>query len=474
VARHDVYIMSGSASDLGDDEDEADYIDDSAEGADSRHRRRATALHLACTRDPPLDVVKRLIDANPEALSTPTSLGWEYPLHYAVGSGMASDSVINALTEAYPDAADKVSTGAARFGVHSSPLHLAVAAFLQGDDAPPSISVLKTMCRRNPAARKVRDASNRTPLELADAIQRPAPCPQDLKKILLPSNDINEMIVFRVKTLLLAILVVGAAWFLKKLEHFGAAMVDRAEETFAEVVSLGSSGLAVAFCICIIALLVVNTTRIIQQDKAQHPLGEEDDDSTSDEFVTILYVSAVGLIVLFATEPVTLLLHTTVVTGCALGYILVRRSKMGPIDENANSEFLDCREIHGSMSDSSLKDSAARATREYDMTPLERDGMCIVCWERPADHVLVPCGHLCLCAECPRHLGDDLNWQCPIGKCAVHAAMKVFPAQIKRNDDDDDNGDDADQPCDQDDKDEDDDGGAPVGAVSTNDDDSNI
>ena len=55
--------------------------------------------------------------------------------------------------------------------------------------------------------------------------------------------------------------------------------------------------------------------------------------------------------------------------------------------------------------------------------------------------------------QCPRHLGDDLNWQCPIGKCAVHAAMKVFPAQIKRSDDDDD-----------------DDEGA-VGAVPTNDDD---
>ena len=394
VARQDVYITSGSGPELGDDEDDTDYVEeDIVEGRpDSRYRRKATALHLACTRDPPLDVVKRLIQANPEAVFSPTRLGWEYPLHYAVGSGMASDSVINVLTETYPDAVSKVSTGAARFGAHQSPLHLAVTAFLRDTDASPSLSVLRTMCRRKHTARKVRDGSGRTPLELATQLSA-ATCPQDLKKILSPSNDINEMIVFRVKSLLLAILVVGAAWFLKKLEHFGAAMVDKAEETFAEVVSMGSSGLAVAFCICIIALLVVNTTRIIQQDKAQHPLGDDEDETASDEFVTILYVSAVGLIVLFATEPVTLLLHTTVVTGCALGYILLRRSKKGPIDENANSEFLDCRdrEIHGSMSDTSLKDSAGKgASREYDMTPLERDGMCIVCWERPADHVLVP------------------------------------------------------------------------------------
>ena len=403
VARQDVYITSGSTPELGDDEDDTDYVEeDVVEGRlDSRYRRKATALHLACTRDPPLDVVKRLIQTNPEAVSSPTRLGWEYPLHYAVGSGMASDSVINVLAETCPDAVSKVSTGAARFGAHQSPLHLAVTAFLRDTDASPSLSVLRTMCRRKHDARKVRDGSGRTPLELATQLSA-ATCPQDLKKILSPSNDINEMIVFRVKSLLLAILVVGAAWFLKKLEHFGAAMVNRAEETFAEVVSMGSSGLAVAFCICIIALLVVNTTRIIQQDKAQHPLGDDEDETASDEFVTILYVSAVGLIVLFATEPVTLLLHTTVVTGCALGYILLRRSKKGPMDDNANLEFLDCRdrEIHGSMSDTSLKDSAGKgASREYDMTPLERDGMCIVCWERPADHVLVPCGHLCLCAE---------------------------------------------------------------------------
>ena len=403
VARQDVYITSGSTPELGDDEDDTDYVEeDVVEGRlDSRYRRKATALHLTCTRDPPLDVVKRLIQTNPEAVSSPTRLGWEYPLHYAVGSGMASDSVINVLAETCPDAVSKVSTGAARFGAHQSPLHLAVTAFLRDTDASPSLSVLRTMCRRKHDARKVRDGSGRTPLELATQLSA-ATCPQDLKKILSPSNDINEMIVFRVKSLLLAILVVGAAWFLKKLEHFGAAMVNRAEETFAEVVSMGSSGLAVAFCICIIALLVVNTTRIIQQDKAQHPLGDDEDETASDEFVTILYVSAVGLIVLFATEPVTLLLHTTVVTGCALGYILLRRSKKGPMDDNANLEFLDCRdrEIHGSMSDTSLKDSAGKgASREYDMTPLERDGMCIVCWERPADHVLVPCGHLCLCAE---------------------------------------------------------------------------
>ena len=52
--------------------------------------------------------------------------------------------------------------------------------------------------------------------------------------------------------------------------------------------------------------------------------------------------------------------------------------------------------------------------------------MCVVCWERPADHVLVPCGHLCLCDRCPERLGAELDWQCPIGKCDVHAAMRVY------------------------------------------------
>jgi len=436
VAGREVYITSNVS--LEDDHDDMDYVellDASGSGSssrDTRYRRKATALHLACIHDPPLDVVKSLIRAHPEAASTPTHLGWEYPLHYAVGSGMSSDEILLTLVEAYPDAVSKVSTAAGRYGPHKSPLHLAVSLFEDSDDDGPSPSVLRAMCRRNPAARRVRDGSDRTPLEVAKASR--SDCSQVVMKILSPSDDTNELVRFRAKSFLAAVVVVITAVLLQKLEKAVNLFLGRAEATFTVLVSMGSDGLAVAACICIIALLIVNTTRIIQQDKtAQRSLrGQDETGHASDELVTILYVSAVGLIVLFATEPVTLLLHTTVVTGCAVGYILLRRSRQGPIDD-IDAEFSDCRDYlgdgtHRSMSDSSLKDYSS--TKQYDLTPLERDGMCIVCWDRPADHVLVPCGHLCLCAECPRRLGEDLNWQCPIGKCAVHAAMKVYPAQI--------------------------------------------
>ena len=39
---------------------------------------------------------------------------------------------------------------------------------------------------------------------------------------------------------------------------------------------------------------------------------------------------------------------------------------------------------------------------------------CIVCFTRPKDHVAIPCGHQCACAECSAKME-----QCPICRQAV-------------------------------------------------------
>ena len=73
----------------------------------------------------------------------------------------------------------------------------------------------------------------------------------------------------------------------------------------------------------------------------------------TDEAVTMIYVTAVGLAVVFARDPVQLLLHTTVATGGALGYILLRgagagtsgrghRTDVGRVE--SHSEFQDCQD----------------------------------------------------------------------------------------------------------------------------------
>jgi len=53
---------------------------------------------------------------------------------------------------------------------------------------------------------------------------------------------------------------------------------------------------------------------------------------------------------------------------------------------------------------------------------------CIVCWDHFADHVLLPCGHICLCAHCAARLhgAHNDNKLCPVGNCKVKSAYRVY------------------------------------------------
>ena len=77
--------------------------------------------------------------------------------------------------------------------------------------------------------------------------------------------------------------------------------------------------------------------------------------------------------------------------------------------------------------------SAPPLPDEEDEAPLqEGEDVCIVCWDRRADHAIVPCGHLCLCSNCSSYatLQGTLRGQCPVCKCTASRAMKVFRAGV--------------------------------------------
>ena len=46
---------------------------------------------------------------------------------------------------------------------------------------------------------------------------------------------------------------------------------------------------------------------------------------------------------------------------------------------------------------------------------------CVVCMAKPPSHVIIPCGHMCLCMNCSVALE-----QCPICRARVQATMRVF------------------------------------------------
>jgi len=50
---------------------------------------------------------------------------------------------------------------------------------------------------------------------------------------------------------------------------------------------------------------------------------------------------------------------------------------------------------------------------------------CVVCLERTADHVVIPCGHLCLCGDCAQKVVASKSVCCPVGRCAIGSIAKV-------------------------------------------------
>ena len=48
--------------------------------------------------------------------------------------------------------------------------------------------------------------------------------------------------------------------------------------------------------------------------------------------------------------------------------------------------------------------------------------VCVVCCERQSSHVLIPCGHLCLCGSCAESVTTD----CPICRSPIQSRQRVF------------------------------------------------
>mmetsp|Transcript_55022 Transcript_55022/g.126568 ORF Transcript_55022/g.126568 Transcript_55022/m.126568 type:complete len:143 (-) Transcript_55022:34-462(-) len=50
---------------------------------------------------------------------------------------------------------------------------------------------------------------------------------------------------------------------------------------------------------------------------------------------------------------------------------------------------------------------------------------CAICLDEPSSHVLIPCGHFCLCAQCA-HVVLSGSRQCPMCRLVCEQAVKVY------------------------------------------------
>jgi hypothetical protein len=58
--------------------------------------------------------------------------------------------------------------------------------------------------------------------------------------------------------------------------------------------------------------------------------------------------------------------------------------------------------------------------------PGAEETMCVVCFDAPKDHIIVPCGHQCVCARCAELLTSTRTPTCPVCRAAIRETVKVF------------------------------------------------
>ena len=51
---------------------------------------------------------------------------------------------------------------------------------------------------------------------------------------------------------------------------------------------------------------------------------------------------------------------------------------------------------------------------------------CVVCFDAPKDHIIVPCGHQCVCEACAELLTNTRTPMCPVCRGPIRETMKVF------------------------------------------------
>jgi hypothetical protein len=54
------------------------------------------------------------------------------------------------------------------------------------------------------------------------------------------------------------------------------------------------------------------------------------------------------------------------------------------------------------------------------------ENQCVMCFDAPKDHIIIPCGHVCVCEACANLLTQMRNPTCPICRGAIQHTNKVF------------------------------------------------
>lgn len=95
-----------------------------------------------------------------------------------------------------------------------------------------------------------------------------------------------------------------------------------------------------------------------------------------------------------------------------------RRKKLRSDDDAQRDWTTTTRLLQESSRSDSRRSGAPAGTRA--------GGDCVVCLDDAQTHLLVPCGHLCLCAACSETLMSELCPLCPVCRTPCDTATRVF------------------------------------------------
>jgi hypothetical protein len=60
------------------------------------------------------------------------------------------------------------------------------------------------------------------------------------------------------------------------------------------------------------------------------------------------------------------------------------------------------------------------------LVPDAEETMCVVCFDAPKDHIIIPCGHQCVCGTCAEALKREAHPACPLCREPISVTAKVF------------------------------------------------
>ena len=57
---------------------------------------------------------------------------------------------------------------------------------------------------------------------------------------------------------------------------------------------------------------------------------------------------------------------------------------------------------------------------------LEEEALCVVCMDAPKQHIILPCGHQCVCEACAQQLTQTTSPSCPVCRAPIRETTRVY------------------------------------------------